>query len=135
MTRTLGPPWSRFVVRGLLLKSHLNLIFMYAPALHTSAAADWDNAAILSFFRMQQHKVAAFASGMHARLGAQKQMLAVIADEVLGQKNCKHWLSQWERQVREQGSEEEEEEEEKEEDFEEEEGSEEEGNEEEDSEI
>ena len=26
MTRTLGPPWSRFVVRGLLLKSHLNLI-------------------------------------------------------------------------------------------------------------
>ena len=56
-----------------------------------AAAADWSNATTLEFFRVQQHKVAAFASGMHARLGAasevsrlDEQTLVMIADEVLG---------------------------------------------------
>jgi len=51
----------------------------------------WSNARTLEFFREQQHKVAAFASGMHARLGAasgvsglDEQTLVMIADEVLG---------------------------------------------------
>ena len=30
-----------------------------------TAAEDWTNARTLDFFRMQQHKVAVFASGMH----------------------------------------------------------------------
>ena len=34
MTRTLGPPWSRFVVRGLLMKSHLNLNHVRPSRLH-----------------------------------------------------------------------------------------------------
>ena len=56
-----------------------------------AAAADWSNATTLEFFRVQQHKMAAFASGMHARLGAasgvsrlDEQTLVMIADEVLG---------------------------------------------------
>ena len=56
-----------------------------------AAAANWSNATTLEFFRVQQHKVAAFASGMHARLGAasgvsglDEQTLVMIADEVLG---------------------------------------------------
>ncbi len=56
-----------------------------------AAAADWSNATTLEFFRVQQLKVAAFASGMHARLGAasgvsglDEQTLVMIADEVLG---------------------------------------------------
>jgi len=56
-----------------------------------AAAADWSNATTLEFFRVQQHKMAAFASGMHARLGAASQVsrldeqtLVMIADEVLG---------------------------------------------------
>ena len=56
-----------------------------------AAAADWSNATTLEFFRVQQHKMAAFASGMHARLGAgsgvsrlDEQTLVLIADEVLG---------------------------------------------------
>ena len=56
-----------------------------------AAAADWSNATTLEFLRVQQHKVAAFASGMHARLGAasgvsrlDEQTLVLIADEVLG---------------------------------------------------
>ncbi len=56
-----------------------------------AAAADWTNAMTLDYFRVQQQKVAAFASGMHARLGAasgvsclDEQALVMIADEVLG---------------------------------------------------
>jgi len=56
-----------------------------------AAAAGWSNATTLEFFRVQQHKMAAFASGMHARLGAasevsrlDEQTLVMIADEVLG---------------------------------------------------
>ena len=56
-----------------------------------AAAADWSNATTLEFFRVQHHKVAAFASGLHARLGAasevsrlDEQALVMIADEVLG---------------------------------------------------
>ena len=54
-------------------------------------AASWDNTAILLYWRVQQHKVAAFASGLHARLGAASRVsllndtvLVLIADEVLG---------------------------------------------------
>jgi len=54
-------------------------------------AVNWHNTAILHYWRVQQHKVAAFASGLHARLGAASWMsslndmaLVLIADEVLG---------------------------------------------------
>ena len=56
-----------------------------------AAAADWSNATTLEFFRVQQHKVVAFTSGMHARLGAasgvsrlDEQTLVMIVEEVLG---------------------------------------------------
>ncbi len=56
-----------------------------------AADEDWTNAMTLDYFRVQQQKVAAFASGMHARLGAasgvswlDEQALVMIADEVLG---------------------------------------------------
>jgi len=56
-----------------------------------AAGADWTNATTLHFFLLQQQKVAAFASGMHARLGAasavsqlDEHALAMIADAVLG---------------------------------------------------
>jgi hypothetical protein len=56
-----------------------------------AAAADWTNTMTLDYFRVQQQKVAAFASGMHARLGAasgvswlDEQALVMIANEVLG---------------------------------------------------
>jgi hypothetical protein len=56
-----------------------------------AADEDWTNAMTLDYFRVQQQKVAAFASGMHARLGAasgvswlDEQALEMIADEVLG---------------------------------------------------
>ena len=56
-----------------------------------AAAADWSNAMTIDYLRVQQQKVAAFASGMHARLGAasgvswlDEQALEIIADEVLG---------------------------------------------------
>jgi len=69
-----------------------------------TAAADWSNATTLEFFRMQQHKVAAFASGMHARLGAasgvsrlDEQTLVMIADEVLGGLGL---LQEWRKQER-----------------------------------
>ena len=39
-----------------------------------AAAADWSNATTLEFFLVQQHKMAAFASGMHARLGAASEV-------------------------------------------------------------
>ena len=49
----------------------------------------------LDYFRVQQQKVAAFASGMHSRLGAasgvswlDEQALMMIADEVLGGWAC-----------------------------------------------
>ena len=54
-------------------------------------AKTWDNKTTLDFFRMQQLKMTAFASGLHARLGGashvsllNEQMLMIIADEVLG---------------------------------------------------
>ena len=54
-------------------------------------AVIWNNTAILQHWRVQQHKVAAFASGLHARLGAASWVsslndmaLVLIADEVLG---------------------------------------------------
>ena len=68
----------------------------------TAAAAYWSDATTLEHFRVQQHKVAAFASGMHVRLGVasevsglDEQTLAMIADEVLG-----GWglLSEWQQQ-------------------------------------
>ncbi len=50
-----------------------------------------DQPTTLDYFRVQQQKVAAFASGMHWRLGAasgvswlDEQALVMIADEVLG---------------------------------------------------
>ena len=56
-----------------------------------AADEDWTNATTLDYFRVQQQKVAAFASGMHWRLGAasgvswlDEQALVMIADEVLG---------------------------------------------------
>ena len=55
-----------------------------------AADEDWTNAMTLDYFRVQQQKVAEFASGMHSRLGAasgvswlDKQALVMIADEVL----------------------------------------------------
>ena len=67
-----------------------------------AAAADWSNATTLEFFRVQQHKVVAFASGMHVRLGAasrvsrlDEQTLVMIVEEVLG-----GWalLKEWQQQ-------------------------------------
>ena len=56
-----------------------------------AADEDWTNAMTLDYFRVQQQKVTAFASGMHSRLGAatgvkwlDEQALVMIADEVLG---------------------------------------------------
>ena len=56
-----------------------------------AAAADWSTTMTIDYLRVQQQKVAAFASGMHARLGAasgvswlDEQALVMIADEVLG---------------------------------------------------
>ena len=54
-------------------------------------AAGWNDTVILQYWRVQQQKVAAFASGLHARLGAASKVsslnneaLVLIADEVLG---------------------------------------------------
>jgi len=54
-------------------------------------AATWHDCIILKYFAVQQQKVAAFASGLHARLGTGSQVsllnavaLVLIADEVLG---------------------------------------------------
>jgi hypothetical protein len=56
-----------------------------------AAAANWTNAKTLDFSWVQQQKVAAFASLMHARLGAascvsrlNEQLLVMIANAVLG---------------------------------------------------
>ena len=64
------------------------------------AAADWTDAMILDFFSVQHHKVAAFASGMHTRLGAASdvlllndQMLIIIVNEVLGRSNFENSMS------------------------------------------
>jgi len=53
--------------------------------------AGWGNAEILEHWRVQQHKLAAFASGLHVRLGAASRVsslndaaLVLIADEILG---------------------------------------------------
>jgi len=54
-------------------------------------ASDWDDTRIMNFWRAQQQKVAVFASGLHARLGAASQVqslndaaLVLIANGVLG---------------------------------------------------
>ena len=54
-------------------------------------AASWEDTVILQHWGVQQHKVAVFASGLHARLGAASRVsslndvaLVLIADEVLG---------------------------------------------------
>jgi Leucine-rich repeat (LRR) protein len=54
-------------------------------------AEEWDNLKILDYFRVQQAKMAAFASGLHVRLGQASCLsslndliLVLIADEVLG---------------------------------------------------
>ena len=58
---------------------------------HPAVAADWTNAMALDYLRVQQQKVAACASGMHAQLGAASgvswlgdQALVMIVDEFLG---------------------------------------------------
>jgi len=58
---------------------------------HPAVAADWTNAMALDYLRVQQQKVAACASGMHAQLGAASgvlwlgdQTLVMIVDEFLG---------------------------------------------------
>ena len=75
-----------------------------------AAAAGWSNTTTLEFFRAQQHKVAAFASGTHARLGAasrvlvlDEQTLVMIADEVLGGWSLrKEWRQQEEEEEEEE---------------------------------
>ena len=54
-------------------------------------AAEWDNTTTMLYFRVQQQKLEAFASRLHARLHAASRvsllvnrMLILIADEVLG---------------------------------------------------
>eukprot|EP00802_Teleaulax_amphioxeia_P021194 Tamp_21529.p1 GENE.Tamp_21529~~Tamp_21529.p1 ORF type:complete len:167 (+),score=34.90 Tamp_21529:609-1109(+) len=73
-----------------------------------AAAADWSNATTQDFVRVQQRKLAAFASGMHARLGAasevsrlDEQTLVMIADEVLGGWSL---LREWRQQEERAGS-------------------------------
>ena len=87
-------------------------VALYAPSLGLPAvAAAWSNAATLDFLRVQQHKVVAFASGLHGRLGAASgvsmlndQMLTMIANEVLGRSDFRKWLSLWERDCLEECS-------------------------------
>jgi len=57
----------------------------------TPVVVSWDNTSILEFWRVKQHKVAAFASGLHVRLGAVSQVLSLndvaivlITNEVIG---------------------------------------------------
>jgi hypothetical protein len=66
-----------------------------------AVATTWENAKILDWFRLQQQKVVAFASGLQTRMGAascvsslNELALVMIADEVLG-----GWTlhRQWER--------------------------------------
>ena len=52
----------------------------------------------LDYFRLQQQKVAAFASGMHSRLGTasgvwwlDEKELVMIADKVLGGCGMREW--------------------------------------------
>ena len=75
------------------VEGHLRLSTCWRALGLPGAAADedWTNATTLDYFRVQQQKVAAFASGMHWRLGAasgvswlDEQALVMIADEVLG---------------------------------------------------
>jgi len=77
--------WGATAFQRMCLKSCLQALGM------TPEAAGWENTAILQHWRVQQHKVAAFASGLHAQLGAASQVsslndvaLVLIADEVLG---------------------------------------------------
>ena len=56
-----------------------------------AVATTWENAKILDWFRLQQQKVVAFASGLQTRMGAascvsslNELALVMIADEVLG---------------------------------------------------
>ena len=50
--------------------------------LPAGAVPAWNNATTLDFFRVQQHKVAAFCSGLHARLGA-ASVVSRLNDQVL----------------------------------------------------
>jgi len=66
------------------------------------AAAGWDDNAVLQYWCVQQHKVVAFASGLHVRLGAASRVsslndvaLVLIADEVLGGWSL---LKMWQRE-------------------------------------
>ena len=67
-----------------------------------AGAATWENARILDWFRVQQQKVVAFASGLQTRMGAascvsslNELALVMIADEVLGGWTLRR---QWERE-------------------------------------
>jgi len=76
------------------VEGHLRLSTCWRALGLPAAAADedWTNATTLDYFRVQQQKVAAFASGMHWRLGAasdvswldEQALVVMIADEVLG---------------------------------------------------
>ena len=57
-------------------------MFHRALGLPAEAQAAWNNATTLDFFRVQQHKVAAFCSGLHARLGAASDV-SRLNDQVL----------------------------------------------------
>jgi len=66
-------------------------------------AAGWTNTAVLQHWRVQQHKVMAFGSGLHWRLGVASPisllndtMFLLIADEVLG---CISLLMRWQREL------------------------------------
>ena len=67
-----------------------------------AVATTWENAKILDWFRLQQQKVVAFASGLQTRMGAascvsslNELALVMIADEVLGGWTLRR---QWERE-------------------------------------
>jgi len=66
-------------------------------------AAGWTNTAVLQHWRVQQHKLMAFGSGLHWRLGAASPIsllndtiFLLIADEVLG---CISLLRRWQREL------------------------------------
>jgi hypothetical protein len=65
-------------------------------------AVQWKDATILEYWQMQQHKVMAFACGLHKRLGEVSQvssiddsMLLHITNELLG---CQSLRKQWQRE-------------------------------------
>ena len=79
-------------------------LLSFANCCASRAATDWSYATMLEFLRVQQLKVVAFASGMHARLsaasgvlGLDEDMLVMIAEEVLGGWSL---LSEWQQEER-----------------------------------